>query len=173
MTLIMPDASPYDLETNMLRDGRPRDVVNQRIAVNDTVRVWSVQMGWSSDREYFVRHIMPMWVPGIVTPQEQAAMSYYNTHELPRGRYIFSFLLAPQLDEIAKTTDTSYLGNDALEIYSNTVLLITEENDMLVIEEGMAAESIKVIVRDYETVKIRAGEPNIIYNSDTGQTPTT
>ena len=165
---ILPDASPYDLEKMMLRDGRPRDVLNQRIRVNDTVRVWTVQTGWSSGREYFVRHILPIWTPGTLSPQEQAAISFSPTPQLPKGKTSFAFLLAPQQDEVGQTSDPAYIGDDSLQIYRNTTLIITAQ-DFLVITEGMAEERIKVFVNDYEAVKIRAGEAGVIYNSDAGE----
>jgi hypothetical protein len=171
---ILPDASPYDLAETMVRDGRPRDVLNQRITVNDTVRIWTVQTGWSSTREFFVRHMLPKWVPAIVTASQAAQEEYASItgapRPLPRGNTIFSFLLVPQLDEAEQANSQGFLGNDAIEIYKSTTLLITAQ-DYIVIQEGLANDAIKLVVNDYEIVKIRAGEAGVIYNADAGAEP--
>lgn len=175
--VILPEQSPYDLERLMLRDGRPRDVLNQRIKINDTVRIWSVQEGWSSARDYFIRHVLPVWSPAdpstVVAqgPAYESALTFSDqqTQATPKGDVMFFFLLAPQQDEIEQNNNASYLGKDAIEITKGTTLLITAQ-DFLVIQEGMANNRIKVMAKDYEVVKIRAGEANVIYNSDAGAT---
>lgn len=170
MTAVLPGASPYDLEGSIVRDGRPRDVLSQRVRVNDAVRIWTVQAGWSSPREYFVKHILPTWVPIIATQTViPVTVSFTRDEDVadmrPRGKMIFTYLLVPQLDDVDQTEDTSYLGIDALEIYKETTLLITAQ-DFIVIEEGMAKDAITVVVADYKMLKIRPGESGVIYSVD-------
>jgi hypothetical protein len=186
MRVILPEDSPYDLERLMLRDGQPRDVLNQRIKINDTVRIWSVEDGWSSARYYFIRHVLPVWSPADPStvaaqgPPYASALTFSDkpTQAIPKGDVIFFFLLAPTQDQIEQNNNASFsylgeaaieVGEDAIEITKDTTLLITAQ-DFLVIEEGLANNRIKAMVKDYQVVKIRAGETNVIYTSDSGAT---
>lgn len=171
ITVRLPNKSPYELERDMLRDGRPRDVLSQRIGINDVVRIWTVQTGWSSPREYFVKHIIPKWVPDRAWQQDPSPTTttgvFFQSPALtsiglPKGYVMYTFLLVPNTETLADATN---VGEDAINIYSDSVLIITSA-DMIVIEEGMAQDAIKVVTQDYQVVKLRQGEINVIYNTD-------
>lgn len=136
------DSLPYDLAKDMIRDGKPRDAINQRIQVNDAVRVWSASTGWSAPREYFVKHILPVWIPA--------------------GRYVMhTYLLVPLLEDTSQQSDQAYLGGDNIEIYGNTIIYLTRDT-IIAIREGTAQEKIKTVVDDYMVYRIRREDANVI-----------
>jgi hypothetical protein len=142
------EASPYDMVANIMRDGKPRDAINQKVRINDVVRIWTAQNGWGYDRDFFVKHIMPKWSVS--------------------GRYMgYSYLLVPQLDDIDDANNAAYTGGDQIDITKNTVLLLTVQN-FIAIRKGMAQENLRVICDDFQLVRLKVGENGVIYNSDEG-----
>lgn len=144
------DASPYDLANNIIRDGRPRDAANQKIRVNDVVRIWTPQSGWGYNKDFFVKHILPKW---------SAAGAFMR----------FTYLLVPQLDEAEQATSAEFTGDDAIEITPTTIILITAL-DFLAIREGIAQDKIRIVCEDFQLVRMRVGEFGVIYNTDAGET---
>lgn len=127
--------TPYELAELMIRDGTPRDAINQRIRPNDIVRIWTRQAGWTYERDFFVKHALPKWSP---TKQ-------YIT---------YMYLIVPQLDDIDQASDPSYLGEDIIELVTGTVILITH-GEAIAIREGIAQERIDVVVDDFQIIKVK------------------
>jgi hypothetical protein len=140
------DVSPYELSYSMVRDGKPRDVANRRIHVNDTVRVWTKQSGWTQGQDFFVKHMLPRWVP-------------YKQHTM------FLFLLVPHLDDGAAVrqivSDPGPLTENDLQIGSRTTLLLTK-TDVLAVREGVAEERVRVVVEDFCVIKMEAAEAGVV-----------
>jgi hypothetical protein len=144
------DASPGQLAQQILRDGRPRDAINQLIRINDVVRVWTPQSGWSSTRDYFIKHILPVW---------SLVGSYQR----------YSYLLTPFVEEEGQEntnpSDPEEVTIDAIEILDTTVIFITAD-DLIAIREGIGQEKVRVVAEDSELVRMKVGEYGVIYNTD-------
>ena len=150
MPLIQPGDSPFELREFIIRDGRPRDLVNQLINLDDTVRIYTENTGWSSTRNYFVKHILPVWAPfGGFT------MHYY--------------LLAPavsseeELDpQVIKNTEENYVA-----LYADTVIQFSREGPIR-FSENRASDRIRTKIKDFMMVRIDRREKGIIFNEDVG-----
>lgn len=140
--LLTVDALPYELAADIIRDGKPRDVINQRIQVNDAVRVWTAALGWASTRQFYVKHILPVW--------------------LPARRYVmYRYLLVPLQEADTETEDIVYIGSDDLQITQSTVIYLTM-GTVLAIRKGAALEKISVVVSDYEVARYRREDAGVL-----------